>query len=110
MNNNRYKYHWILFNRIQLKLQIKLCIKKIKINNKLHLQMSQKIQKKLIHGLQLNKILNQVGNLMIYEHFYYVYIKNTQKYSPNAKNPKSVPDDKNSEASNPTDNSFINDL
>lgn len=47
---------------------------------------------------------------MIYEHFYYVYIKNTQKYSPNAKNPKSVPDDKNSEASNPTDNSFINDL
>ena len=48
---------------------------------------------------------------MIYEKFtksILMYV--TQKYSPNAKKLNNVPDAKNNDATNPTDNSLGNDL
>lgn len=50
---------------------------------------------------------------MIYDNLpnlYEMFINVTQKYSPNAKKLKRVPEAKNKDAKNPTDNSFVNDL
>ena len=49
-------------------------------------------------------------HLIIWNLYYIVYIIFIQKYNPNAKKLNSVPEDKNNEANNPTDNSLVNDL
>lgn len=74
------------------------------------------IWKKSILGHKNNKkekSSNQVGISMIYDNLpnlYEMFINVTQKYSPNAKKLNRVPEAKNKDAKNPTDNSFVNDL